>query len=106
MRKPKPLKLSPAELTRSRLALASKHITVEQAAAWTKQQREAADKWAMREHLVASDNDHLRRLKMPPHVEALPDLTFDGLWTEMAEPRENLARVRKLVAESRAKGRR
>lgn len=80
----KPIRLTKEELTRSRLALASKAATIDQIKGWTKNQREAADRWALREHLVASDNDHLRRLKVPKHVAALPDLGFDGLWPEVA----------------------
>lgn len=73
-------KLTPVELTQARLALVSKDASLEVIKTWTKKQREAADAWAMREHLIASDNDHLRRLKMPKHVEAVPDMQYEGIW--------------------------
>jgi hypothetical protein len=76
--------LTPYELTRSRLALASKDASIEIIKTWTKKQRDAADRWAMREHLVASDNDHLRRMKCPAHVEPLPDVNYDGIWPSVS----------------------
>lgn len=79
-----PLRLTPFELTRSRLALASKDASVEIIKTWTKKQRDAADRWAMRQHLIASDNDHIRRMKCPRHVESLPDLNYDGIWPNVA----------------------
>lgn len=40
--------------------------------AWTPNQRAIAVEWAMREHLLASDNDDVRRIKEPRHVGKLP----------------------------------
>jgi hypothetical protein len=67
------------EQLRDLLALVDRDASVDQIASWTASQRAQAERWAGREHLAASDNP-VRRLKIPPHVAALPAMLNDGLW--------------------------
>lgn len=80
------LKLSTYEVTQARLSLVDKDASVELIKTWTKKQREQADNYAMRCHLIASDNDHLRPLKEPKHVAALPRFEYDGIWPKRRQP--------------------
>lgn len=79
-------KLNVYEVTQARLSLIDKDASVELIKTWTKHQRERADAYAMRCHLIASDNDHLRPLKEPKHVAALPRFKYDGIWPVRAKP--------------------
>lgn len=45
---------------------------------WTDRQCWEAEDWAIREHLVASDNDEVERASMPEHVRAHPPRPFTG----------------------------
>lgn len=64
------------------LGLVGKQATNEVIRSWTPWQRESAAKWAGRCHLIASDNDHLKMLKCPPHVQKLPDIDHGALFME------------------------
>jgi len=46
--------------------------------AWTDRQCQEAQDWAIREHLVASDNDEVERVSMPAHVLAHPPRPLSG----------------------------
>jgi hypothetical protein len=72
----------PISVVEMMLGLVGKQASLETIKSWTPWQRESAANWAGREHLIASDNDHLKRLKCPPHVEKLPDIDHGKLMME------------------------
>src|SRR3954471_3941554 len=64
------------------LGLVGKQASFELIQSWSTKQREDAADWAGREHLIASDNDHLKRLKCPIHVQKLPDIDYTAIFME------------------------
>lgn len=68
------------DVVRSILSLADRDVSLEIAAGWTQEQRDAASNWAACVHASASDNDDVEVPEIPPHVAALPPLLQDGIW--------------------------
>lgn len=47
---------------------------------WSEKQKLHAYEWALREHIHASDNPNVRRIKCPKHVKAIQEYLPRKVW--------------------------